>query len=466
MIRRLIPFVIVGCLLCAAPSFADQTTSCGTVCDQKAITACQTTAWQAYDKAARDAVRSYRDLSIAEWQRQVDFRLRAAATESSRATRERILNGDLALYERQLNSFVTLQDTRLATLKTEALSSIPLSDDPAAGFASFATRPFGASPIESLALRMEYDLYRFASTGDKALIKKYFRERRNYLWNLFTTTIRDARRAFARRYFECVPPESPSQAAPISAQQTTSTFMNSPPSFSPANPPPDFRVVGASIALATASGYSCVRDLTITGTISTSKDGNVSYAWEGDDGLFLPEQQIYVKAGSPITVKKTFSAQGPYTGWRRLRITAPTAVLSNTIKLDVLCLNTTASPPVSGATAALTSAPLCGKPARFSGSIFANATGTVAYVWVRNDGFQSDKMEMDFTRAGSLKAEPFEWAVPASITKGWAQIRVLSPNQAYSEQVPFEVSCNQLHVLDVTTVVTSTNQNCLAPTAN
>lgn len=469
MIRRLILFVFVGCLLCAAPSFADQTNSCGTSCDQKTIAACQTSAWQAYEKTARAAVRSYRDLSIAEWQRQVGFRLRAAATESSWNTRARILNGDRALYERKLDQFVTLQDTRLATLKTEAMTRIPSSDDPAAGFESFATRPFGASPIESLALRMEYDLYRFASTEDKALIKKYFRERRAYLWNVFTTAIRDARRTFAGRYFQCMPaatPQTPSTAAsgaltPLVTQEASSTFDYGFSAVYTTTTPPDFRVVGASISVAPQSSYSCVRSFTINATITASKDGVVSYGWEGDNGLVMPTQDVRVIAKSPLHITKTFGAQGPYTGWRRLRITAPNTVLSNTVRLDAPCLNPTASSVVTGATAALTTAPLCGKPARFSGSIFANATGTVAYVWIRSDGIQSDRMEVNFTQAGSQKAAPLEWTVPGSFTKGWAQIRVLSPNQAYSEQVPFEVSCNQLEVLAATTVVTSTNQNCL-----
>ena len=80
-------------------------------------------------------------------------------------------------------------------------------------------------------------------------------------------------------------------------------------------------------------------------------------------------------------------------------------------------------------------------PARvhFTGRISSDAPGPVKYTWVRSDKPSTATFTLNFTAPGSLPVT-YDWLLkgPAG---GWVVLQVISPEQADSGMVRFQVKC-------------------------
>ncbi len=83
---------------------------------------------------------------------------------------------------------------------------------------------------------------------------------------------------------------------------------------------------------------------------------------------------------------------------------------------------------------------------KFVGKIQANGAGRVKYTWRRNDGATAPVEYVDFTEAG-IKYVSTMWTLgDASVLpryEGWEQIKILSPNEMFSNKASFKLTCKQ-----------------------
>lgn len=81
----------------------------------------------------------------------------------------------------------------------------------------------------------------------------------------------------------------------------------------------------------------------------------------------------------------------------------------------------------------------CPRRFTFTGTITASEPGTVTYKWERSDGTTTPIETVIFAGSGSLTVVN-AWDVPTT-TDGWAQVKVMSPNDATSNQAKFVAIC-------------------------
>ncbi len=88
----------------------------------------------------------------------------------------------------------------------------------------------------------------------------------------------------------------------------------------------------------------------------------------------------------------------------------------------------------------------CPGTIKFSAKIQANGAGRVKYTWLRNDGATAPVEYIDFTEAG-VRYVSTTWTLgDASVLpayNGWQQIRILAPNEYFSNKAEFKLTCSQ-----------------------
>ena len=83
---------------------------------------------------------------------------------------------------------------------------------------------------------------------------------------------------------------------------------------------------------------------------------------------------------------------------------------------------------------------------KFSGKIQANGKGSVKYTWLRSDGATAPVEYLDFTEPG-VKYVSTTWTLgDARVLQkysGWQQLKILSPNEYFSNKAEFKLYCQQ-----------------------
>jgi hypothetical protein len=88
-----------------------------------------------------------------------------------------------------------------------------------------------------------------------------------------------------------------------------------------------------------------------------------------------------------------------------------------------------------------TAAP-CPVTLNFSGTITANGAGVVKYTFVRNDGATTPVSTLEFDAAGT-KPLGTTWTLDLPAYEGWQAVKILSPNEMFSEKATFKLECEK-----------------------
>jgi hypothetical protein len=84
----------------------------------------------------------------------------------------------------------------------------------------------------------------------------------------------------------------------------------------------------------------------------------------------------------------------------------------------------------------------CPVTLNFSGTITANGPGVVKYTFVRNDGGMAPAFTMEFDAAGT-KPLGTTWTLDLPAYEGWQAVKILSPNEMFSEKATFRLECEK-----------------------
>jgi hypothetical protein len=78
----------------------------------------------------------------------------------------------------------------------------------------------------------------------------------------------------------------------------------------------------------------------------------------------------------------------------------------------------------------------------FSGTITVNGPGVVKYTFVRNDGGTAPAFTLEFDAAGT-KPLGTTWTLDLPAYEGWQAVKILSPNEMFSEKATFKLECGK-----------------------
>jgi hypothetical protein len=84
----------------------------------------------------------------------------------------------------------------------------------------------------------------------------------------------------------------------------------------------------------------------------------------------------------------------------------------------------------------------CPVTLNFSGTITANGAGIVKYTFMRNDGATAPVFTLEFDAAGT-KPLGTTWTLDLPAFEGWQAIKILSPNETFSEKATFKLVCEK-----------------------
>jgi hypothetical protein len=77
----------------------------------------------------------------------------------------------------------------------------------------------------------------------------------------------------------------------------------------------------------------------------------------------------------------------------------------------------------------------------FTGRISSDTAGPVRYTWVRSDKPSTATFTLQFDKPASLPVT-YDWLLKGP-AEGWVVLHVISPVDAHSEKVRFDVSCKK-----------------------
>jgi hypothetical protein len=203
-----------------------------------------------------------------------------------------------------------------------------------------------------------------------------------------------------------------------------------------------FAVTGASAGVSPASSSTCPTTFNFAGAITANAAGTVMYRWERSDGATGPTQSLtFSGAGARPVVTTTWSIGAAGTHWERIHVLAPNNVYSNQATFTLSCGGAVFA--VTGASAGVSpaSSSTCPTTFNFAGTITANAAGTVTYRWERSDGATGPTQGLTFSGPGARPVAATTWSIGAAGTH-WERIHVLTPNDRYSNQATFTLTCS------------------------
>ncbi len=108
----------------------------------------------------------------------------------------------------------------------------------------------------------------------------------------------------------------------------------------PPTPTPPFTVrnVQASVTPTTFSG-TCPKHFNFTADITANDAGSVEYVWERSDGSGATTQTVSFASAGTQSVNTDWSLSSDGERWMRLRITAPSALVSNQATFELECIS-------------------------------------------------------------------------------------------------------------------------------
>jgi hypothetical protein len=119
------------------------------------------------------------------------------------------------------------------------------------------------------------------------------------------------------------------------AAAACSNFLEGPSTPSPTGGS-SFRVesVVAGVDNATVAG-ACPKRVTLTGTITATSSGTVTFKWERSDGAATPNANMTFTGAGAQTTTLTWDTSG--SGWQQLHVLTPNDVKSNQVNVSVSC---------------------------------------------------------------------------------------------------------------------------------
>ena len=135
-----------------------------------------------------------------------------------------------------------------------------------------------------------------------------------------------------------VPPTpTVSTRTPVPPTPTVPTRTPVPPTPITPSPVPPPVVTNVTASVSPASSSSCPAQFNFSAAITVNGPGTVTYVWERSDGASAPTQSLTFGSAGPQTVNNTWTLSGSYSGWERVRILTPNALVSNQAGFALNC---------------------------------------------------------------------------------------------------------------------------------
>jgi len=235
--------------------------------------------------------------------------------------------------------------------------------------------------------------------------------------------------------------------------------------------------VSVSVSPSTYSSTSCSKAFKFTGKITASREGTVKYYWEKSNGGKSTSQTVKFTKAETKSVSYSWTVNGDYSGWARLKTTSPETLTSSKASFTETCVFAVTSVTASVSPSTNNSCPT--ETYNFTGKITVNEAGTVKYKWERayDEDFDgsietlssTSTNNLTFTKAGtktvsrsddygleivyapdsSIFSRFLVWLrnlfspvvnaifYPPDGQEGWERIKVTSPNSKTSNKAEF-----------------------------
>lgn len=197
---------------------------------------------------------------------------------------------------------------------------------------------------------------------------------------------------------------------------------------------------------ATTSACAAPATFAVSGTISSTAAGTVTYQWVYSSGTTGPAQTVtFSGAQTQRVTAAAVRSTTAGTGWAAIKITSPGTTLSNKATYTLDC---STGPVTVSATAAVTptqstvSCAAAPPAATFTGTIHDTKAETVTYYWELPTG-NGPTRSLTFTAPGTESVAPATVTASSDSTAEAGTIVVISPAAVSSNTATFSVSCTQ-----------------------
>ncbi len=197
---------------------------------------------------------------------------------------------------------------------------------------------------------------------------------------------------------------------------------------------------------ATTSTCATPATFTVSGTVSATAAGTVTYQWFGSSRMTGQVQTLHFSgAGTKRVTGTPVRSKTAGTGWAAIKTVSPKAATSNRATYILDCSD---GPVTVSATAAVTpasrtvSCAAAPPSATFSGTIHDAKAGTVTYYWELPTG-NGPTRSLTFSSPGTEPAAPATVTAASDSSTESGTLVVLSPAAVSSNTATFSVSCTQ-----------------------
>jgi eukaryotic-like serine/threonine-protein kinase len=197
---------------------------------------------------------------------------------------------------------------------------------------------------------------------------------------------------------------------------------------------------------ATTSACATPAKFTISGTVSATAAGTVTYQWIGSSGMTGQVQTLdFSGEGTQRVTGTTVRTETAGTYWAAIKIVSPRTATSNKATYTLDCSD---GPVTISATAAVTptsrtvSCAAAPPAATFTGTIDDAKAGTVTYYWELPTG-NGPTRSLTFSAPGEEPAAPATVTAASDSSTESGTLVVLSPAAVSSNTATFSVSCTQ-----------------------
>lgn len=208
----------------------------------------------------------------------------------------------------------------------------------------------------------------------------------------------------------------------------------------PTATPGGIQVLSVTTRVDPATSATCPTNATFTAQITVSRGGTITYRWERSDGTIGPTQTLAftdAQTTREVTAAWNLGTSGPF--WQRLHVLTPNDITSNLATVAMTCGGAAFKVIVLTASVSPSGPGDCPRQFNFTGFITTNGAGSVTYRWEGSDGSIGTTQTKIFNAPGT-QSVTFPWK-PTGSGAFWQRLRVLTPNDAVSNQAEFTQTC-------------------------
>lgn len=132
------------------------------------------------------------------------------------------------------------------------------------------------------------------------------------------------------------PLATPVLFAPPAAESPTPT-PKATKATSPTPTPVAFSVTSVAAAVSPIASNSCPTTFNFVATVAAKGPGTASYMWERSDGASGQTKTLVFESAGTKTVSDFWTLSLNYTGWKRIKILSPNALVSNKADFTLTC---------------------------------------------------------------------------------------------------------------------------------